>query len=832
MLDRLDRIPPPQREAIERAFGVSGGPPPDRFLISLAFLSLLSEVAQDEPLICLIDDYQWLDFASATTVAFAARRLGAESVGLVIASRSQGSRLSGLSALELRGLRDADARALLESVLPRKLDSRIRDQIVAESRGNPLALLELPKVFTPAEMALGFELPGAVTLAGRIEESFRQRVSDLPEQTRRLLLVASAEPTGDPILLWQAAARLGIGLEAAGPAEKVALAEFSTRIRFRHPLVRSAVYVSASPDERRQVHRVLAEVTDPEVDSERRAWHRSQAAPGPDEEIAMELESAAGQALARGCLAAAGAYLERATSLSLLADKRAQRALAAAEGKIRAGDFDTALDLLAFAEVGPLTEFQLARVDLVRAQLAFVTNRGSDATPLLLKAAQRLEPVDAALSRATYLEALSAAIFAGRLAEPGGGIPDVVCSVENAELPRTTTRVLDHLLDGLVDSTAREYPDGVRTLRKALEEFGADMTADEQLGWFWLAAVAAMRIWDDERWEWLSSRHVEVARETGALSELPLALLSQTYFLIFAGEHAAATSLNGEMTAVIEATGSNLIPYGALGLAAFRGGENEVLQLIESSGDDLIRRGEGVGITFAEWAKSLLNNGLGKYDQALTAAQRATAYHDDVGSTIWPLVELIEAAARVGKTGIALDAYERFAVMSRASGTDWALGLEARSHALLVDTDEADTYYREAIDRLGRTRMRTDLARAHLVYGEWTRRRRRPSESREHLRIAHAMFVKMGMDAFAERTSGELLAAGETVRQRSFYNRHNELTAQEAQIARLARDGLTNPEIATRLFISAHTVQYHLRKVFAKLGITSRSQLDRVLPSR
>jgi DNA-binding CsgD family transcriptional regulator len=831
MLDRLGDLPTPQQDALRVAFGMSAGPAPDRFLVGLAALSLLSEIAGEKPLICLVDDVQWLDHASVQVLAFAARRLGAESVGLVFAARVPGGDLAGLQELVLGGLQEADARALLSSVLPGLIDPRVRDQIVAETRGNPLALLELPRGLTPAQLAGGFGLPGAVPLAGSIEESFRRRVQALPGPARRLLLLAAADPTGDPALVWRAAAGLGIGTGAAAPAAETGLADFGTRVRFRHPLVRSVVYQSATARDRQEVHAALAEVSDARVDPDRRAWHRAQAAPGPDEDVAAELERSAGRARARGGLGAAAAFLKHAAELTLDPALRAGRALAAARIKVEAGAFDVAGELLAMAESGPLSDAHQAHADLVRAQLAFVTNRGSDAPLLLLKGAERLKHIDAGLSRATYLDALSAAIFAGRLASPGSSVLEVACAAGAAPPPPQVPRAHDLLLDGLAAHYNEGYAAGVPMLRAALTAFGAGMSAEDELHWTWLACVAAaIRVWDDDRWEALSARHVQLAREAGALSELPLALTSRAYFLLFSGDLTAAALLTDEVQAVMEATGSHLAPYGAMGLAAFRGDEARALALIEATVEDVTRRGEGVGVTFAEWASAALNNGLGHYDEALAAAQRACSFDDDLGSLLWATVELIEAAARTGATAAAAGAVDRLEEMTSASDTQWGLGIRARSRALLSEGEAAERLYREAITRLARTRLRVDLARAHLLYGEWLRRERRRNDAREQLRTAYGMLEAMGAAAFAERARRELRATGEAVHKRPPYAQRDELTVQEAQIARLARDGLSNPEIGTRLFISARTVQYHLGKVFSKLGITSRGQLGRVLP--
>jgi DNA-binding CsgD family transcriptional regulator len=836
MLDRLERLPAPQRDALRTAFGLSAGPAPDRFLIGLAALGLLSEMAGDRPLVCIVDDEQWLDSASAQVLAFVARRLGAESVGVVFGARVPTGDLAGLPELVVGGLREDDARALLASALTGPLDARVRDQIIAEAHGNPLALLELPRGLTAAELAGGFGLPGAGPLSGSIEESFRRQLDALPIETRRLLLLAAAEPTGDPALVWRAAGRLGVGAEAAGPAAETGLAEFGVRVRFRHPLVRSVAYRSAPAQERQLAHAALAEVTDPELDPDRRAWHRAQAAPGPDEDVAGELERSAGRARARGGLAAAAAFLERAVMLTPDPARRAGRALAAANTKFAAGAFDAAQDLLAVAEAGPVSELEQAQVGVLRAQLAFVTNRGRDAPLLLLKAARRLEPIDAGLSRATYLDALTAAMFAGRLASPGGGVVEVAACAAGAALrPLHAPRVPDLLLDGLAANFNEGYAAGVPILRRALAAFGSGMSMDEELRWLWLACVAAVHLWDDERWDLLSGRYVELARGAGALSELPLALSMRAYMLLFTGDLGAAASLIDEIQAVTEATGSSRAPYAALALAALRGRQTEASALIEATIRDVARRGEGLGLAVAERASAVLHNGLGSYAEAMAAAQRAfrDQHYPGVrhpGVANWAAAELIEAAARSGMSETAADAYSWIAEMTSSTGTRWALGVEARSGALLAEGEEAERLHRESITHLGRTRVGAELARAHLLYGEWLRRERRRADAREQLRTAQRMLEQMGIDGFAERARRELRATGETARKRTAAAWDEELTAQEAQVARLAGEGLSNPEIGTRLFISARTVQYHLGKVFAKLGIASRSQLSHALP--
>jgi DNA-binding CsgD family transcriptional regulator len=798
-------------------------------------LGLLSEVAGDRPLVCIVDDEQWLDSASAQVLAFVGRRLGTESVSLVFGARVPTGDLAGLPELVIGGLWENDARALLDSALTGPLDARVRDQIIAEAHGNPLALLELPRGWTAAELAGGFGLPGAGPLSGTIEESFRRRIDTLPAQTRRLLLLAAAEPTGDPILVWRAAGRLGVGAEAAGPAVEAGLAEFGVRVRFRHPLVRSVAYWSAPAQERQLAHAALAEVTDRAIDPDRRAWHRAEAAPGLDEDVAGELERLAGRAQARGGLAAAAAFLERAVMLTPDPARRAGRALAAANTKFQAGAFGAAQDLVAVAEVGPLSEFEQARVDLLRAQLAFVANRGGDAPLLLVKAARRLEPIDTGLARATYLDALTASTLAGRLASPGGHTLEVARAASAAPRPLHDPSVPDLLLDGLAANFNESYAAGVPFLRQALTAFGRGMSADEELRWLWLTTLAALHLWDDERWDMLSSRYVELARKAGALSELPLALSTRSMMLLFAGDLATATALTDEGRAVIDATGSQFAPYAAMGLAALQGRQAEVSALIEATTSDAAPRGEGIAMSVAEWTNALLHNGLGRYPEAMRAAQQALHYQEYPGMHYpgianWAAAELVEASARSGMTEIAADTYRWIAEMTSASGTNWALGVEARSRALVTEGDAAEGLYEDSIMHLDRSRVRAELARAHLLYGEWLRRQRRRGEAREQLRTAHDMLEAMGMEAFAERAGRELRATGETARKRTAVTaRNEELTAQEAQIARLARDGLSNPEIGTRLFISARTVQYHLGKVFTKLGIASRSQLTQAL---
>jgi DNA-binding CsgD family transcriptional regulator len=835
MMHRRDGLPAPQRDALGVAFGLWPGSAPDRFLIGLAVLGLLSEVAAYQPLLCLIDDAQWLDQASAQALAFVARRLDAESVAVIFGTRDRDAApyLAGVPDLTLEGLSETDARALLASAMPGRLDERVRDRIIAESGGNPLALLELPRGVRAAELAGGFGVAGPPSLANRIEQSYLRQIAPLPATTRRLLLLAAVEPLGDPVLLWRAADRLGIAVEAADAAESEGLLEIGARVTFRHPLERSAIYRSASRRERREVHHALAEATDPQLDPDRRAWHLAQSASGPDEDVASELEHSAARAQARGGLAAAAAFLERSATLTPEPARRAERALGAAQVTAQAGAFDAALRLLATADAGPLEELQRARSGLLRGQIAFASNRGRDAPPLLLTAAKRLEPLDVELARETYLEALSAAAYAGRLAT-GGDLREAAEAARAAPRASPPLGADDLLLDGLALLITEGLEAAAPTLKDALKEFGSErVSAEEAVRWFWLAVPAAQILWDDKSWDLLSTRHVQLARDAGALSVLPMALTQSAGMHLFEGNFAAAATLVDEAGTITEATGIQLAPYAPLALAAFRGHEREASELIEATTRDLVDRGEGAGLTFVQWASSVLYNGLGRYDDALAAARRAgeDPHERRWWVSVWATVELIEAATRSGAPEQATSALEQLSESTRASGSDWALGIEACARALLSDGETAERLYREALERLDGTRVRWALARALLLYGEWLRRENRRTDARVQLRAAHRAFASMGADGFAERAARELLATGERVRKRTT-DASAQLNARETQIAQFAADGLSNPDIAAQLLMSARTVEYHLHKVFTKLAISTRHQLPVALAGR
>ena len=829
MLELLDRLPAPQRDALATLFGIQAAPAPDQLLVGLATLTLLREAAEDQPVVCMVDDAQWLDEATVQILGFVARRLLADRVALVCAARTRvGDHvLAGLPTVPVGRLGDHDARALLLANLHGPLDPAVLDQIVAESHGNPRALLELPRTWTAADLAGGFGLPGGRQAPSTIEGRHLERLGGLPPDTRLLVLAAAAEPLGDLLLLRRAAEALGVDMAAADAAEDANLIRVRGRVEFARPLVRAAVYRSASAEDRRRVHRALADSTDAETDPDRRAWHRARATAGPDEGVAAELERSAGRAQASGGLAAAAAFLERATALTLDPRRRAARGLAAAEAKHQAGASESALRLLAEVAAGPMDEPQHARVPLLRGRIAFASGQARDAPPLLLQAARQLERHEPASARDTHLEALGAALVVGRLAGDLG-VQQVAQAARRS--PASSARPSELLLAGFAVLITEGYSEGAPLLRRAVAAFCRDdVSALDAARFLCHATHAARDLWDDEGWALLCGRHARVARQVGALSVLPNALTACIGLHLFTGELGVAASLVEDAADVAKATGSRLPPCGAVTLAAWQGREAETSELIRSARTELGHRGEGMGLTLVEHASAVLFNGLGRYEEACEAARRGAAHPDDLAYANWSLVELVEAAVRSDRVGLARSAVERLVQTTGPCGTDWARGVEARSRALVSEGEEAERRHREAIGHLGRTRLLVELARAHLLYGEWLRREGRRREAREQLRTAVGMFAAMNMDAFARRGERELLATGERVRRRVPDTR-DDLTPQEAQIAQLARDGLSNPEIAARLFISARTVEWHLRKVFTKLGIASRRELPAVLP--
>ncbi|WP_436528964.1 AAA family ATPase [Actinoplanes sp. HUAS TT8] len=898
LLPHLDRLPEPQRVALSTAFGLSAGQPPEALLIGLAVLGLLAEAAVEQPLVVVVDDAQWLDRMSEVILTFVARRLDAESVALVFAARTPAddALLTGLPELRIEGLPEADARALLETVLPGLVDARIRDRIVAETRGNPLALLELPREMDPA---FGFGIPAAsaaghtsvaghvtaaghisaaghASVAGQVEDGFKRRIAALPDDSRTLLLAAAVEPVGNVPLLWRAAELLGVSPAAAGPAEAAGLVEIGARVRFRHPLARSAAWHGADPAALRAVHQALAEVTDAIEDPDRRAWHRGHAAIGPDAAVAEELENSAGRALARGGRAAAAAFLERAAELTPEPGRRASRLLAAAQARLASGAAAMVPGLLAAVEQEPLDPIQQATVERLRARIAFVLNTGREIVPPLLAAAGRLESLDPAAARETYLSAVGAAINAGRLGgddlqravdaaagslpasllalsppDVAASSPDVAASSPGVAAPSSNLAASSPGVAASADSVAASLPavaglagtaaapggevepaglllaalivwarNGLAAAVPSFHRALAAVPPDNELDLLWLTGMLIHEVWDDEAFQDRTEQAVTFARAAGALSRLPSALTFRSTALIYAGRFADASDLIDEAAALARATGPAPHPASGSILAAYRGRTEEALSLIGELSRDARAGGVGWLLGVAGYSKAILHNGHGDYADAMAAAQEA-AGHEDLAVLQWSLGELVEAAARTGATKEAADARDRLAARTGTVDTPWARGTRALADALVDDAEDA---YREAVDQFAASRHKLSLARARLLYGEWLRRANRRAEAREQLRPAYEAFSTMGAEAFAERAGRELTATGETVRKRTTGTRE-ELTAQESQIARLAAAGRTNPEIGAVLFLSPRTVEWHLRKIFTKLGITSRREL-------
>jgi DNA-binding CsgD family transcriptional regulator len=838
LMDRVDELPDPQREALNVAFGRGVGPTPDRFLVGLAVLSIMAAAAANrEPLLCVVDDAQWLDQVSVQTLGFVARRLLAEPVVLVFAVRDRPDVLAGLPEMVIDGLSDADARELLESVMVGGIDPLVRDRLVAETRGIPLAILEVPRSVSATELAGGFWISGKRSSTAAIEDDFVRRIQALPAETRRLLLVAAAEPVGDAALFLAAAAQLGIPVDALGPAEAAGLIELGPRMRFHHPLMRSAAYRAADLTERRAVHRALAEATDPQSDPDRRAWHAANAAAGPDDAVAADLEASASRAQSRGGVAAAAAFLERAAILTEDPNRRGSRAIAAAQAKREAAAPEAAYELLALAELAPLSKLQQAQVARVRAQMEFVRSRGGDTgaslvgetAAQLLSAARGLDTLDDDLARETYLEALAAAMYAGRLGEPA--LLAEIADAARRAVARTPElhRPIDYLLSGMASRIIDGPGAGSEHLRSALELWNSHAQQDGRPA-LWPFPIAqesaAHELWDDLILEQIATDMVRRARDTGALAVIPPALVYRAGVHVYRGELATAARLIEEANAITTSTGYAPAKYHSLNLAVWQGVPNDATNLIEAAAADGIARGEGRLVGLSKFTAAVLFNGLGRYEEAFATARDCCEY-EDLGFHSWCLFELIEAAAHLGDHESSAAALPRFEERASAGGNDWGLGAVACARALLASNELAEGLFAEAIERLERANIVLHLARTRLSYGEWLRRMNRRVDARKQLSTAYEMFTTMGAQGFAERARRELAATGEKVRKKAVGS-GNEMTAQEAQIARLAADGLTNSEIGAQLFISTHTVEWHLRKVFVKLGITSRRQLRTV----
>jgi DNA-binding CsgD family transcriptional regulator len=832
LLDRLDRLPQAQRDALGAVFGLSAGTAPEPFLTGLAVLSLLSSAAEEQPLLCLVDDAQWLDRASAQVLGFVARRLLADPIAMIFATRvPTPAVLDGLPELVVGGLTDVYARQLLVSALKVPLEERVLDRIVGETHGNPLALLELPRGRTAAELAVGFGGAAAVPVTRQIEQSVRRRADQLPAETRRLLLVAAADQVADHATVRRAAERLEVGAAAAAPAVAAGLVDVDPELVFRHPLVRSAIYGAAPLEERRAVHRALAEETDREVDPDRRAWHLAAAASWPDEAIAAELEQSAGRAQMRGGLSAAAAFLDRAAELTADPQQQALRLLLAAGAHVMAGENEQALDgLRASARhlEDPAARAQAKRID---GAIRFADGRGGDTPSLLFEAAMGFRDLDVRLARETLLECFESAYWAAQLTT-GTTMVDVAEAARALPAPEGDETVANLLLTGYTERLTTGFPAAVPWWRRAAEAHPGELERERRLHWEGLVWNVTGEMLDYEAHKATAGRWVAAARKQGALATLPVALSGLAWCEVLGGRLDAAQDLNAQAEEITAATGAPEVPGAAgillMGLLAWRGRE-ETRAAVEAVSAEAIRRGQGLGVPIGQYALTLLELGQARYDDARTSALKVFAADPLYFGSIH-LGDVVEATVRSRDTAGAEAALARLAERAEATKTPWALGLLARSRALMADSADAEPHYLQAIEQLARSALRPELGRAHLLYGEWLRRQRRRRDAREHLRAAYEMLDAMGIAAFAQRARVELMATGERARARVAETR-DQITPQEHQVARLAADGDSNAEIAAQLFISPHTVAYHLRKVFAKLGIRSRSQLGAALPA-
>jgi DNA-binding CsgD family transcriptional regulator len=828
----FDQLPDLQKKALSVALGIVEGDLPDRLMVGLALLTLLSVAGADRPTLCVVDDGQWVDSVSMQALAFVARRVLADPVALIFAVRDGGSdrELAGQPELMLRGLDDQDAHRLLATMVPGRVDELVRANIVAEAGGNPLALMEFCKASTPQELAGGYGLANAKPLTTRIERTFGRRLRELPAETSTLLLIAAVEPAGRAEWVWAAAGLLGMGADTAKAAEEADLITVDEGIHFRHPLIRAALYADASVSDRRRVHGALAQAVVGTVADECRAWHRAHAAERPDEGIAEELVRSAERARARGGAAAAAVFLACAANLSVDPNRRAERALDAAQAKLDAGAPEAAAALLAMArDVLVDDEFLSARDELLRAKLAFAASRGNDAPPLLLRAAKRLEHFDTSLSRETYLEAVMASVLVGGLGiGPHNSAAAAAVEARAAPAAAPPLRAVDLMLDGLIVRFTEGHSSAAPLLKNAIGEFlREEETGIADARWHDITHRVCLDLFDQDAYSFLVLRQVAALRAAGALTLLPVTLVTEAGLCVTSGEFERAESLLAEAQTIVTATGgsparSSIDCY----LAAYRGQEQPCRELVDATIHNAKARGQGFEVATSLYALAILFNGSGRYSDALAAAS-AGAHFDDIGIGGYLLCELIEAATRCGERAVAGEALDRLVERARASGTATALGMAARSTALTSEGPAAEAAYREAIAHLGCSPVTLYLARTHLVYGEWLRRERRKADARKELQIAHDMFDKIGADGFAARARRELNAAGFTVYTRSS-DAPPALTAQESNIARLARDGFTNPEIGAQLFLSPRTIEWHLARVFAKLGVTSRRELRNV----
>ena len=823
-LEEIEALPGPQRDSLASTLGLIEVERSDRFLTALGVLTLLSNAAQDTGLLCAVDDAEWLDEASAQVLSFVARRLVSEGIAMLFtfgAAHPTSVALVPFRELNFEGLSQVASRELLDREVEGTLDSGVRDRLVIEAEGNPLALIELAQLLTAEQLAGLAPLPKALPLGDRLEQGLMRNVRGLSSDARSILVLVATERSGDPGLLRRAADGLGLSQTAIDDAESVL--RLGAQITFRHGFVRSAVYALASETTRRDAHLALAEAMDPDADEDRIAWHRAAASVDADETVAADLEASARKARDRGGQVAAAAVLELAAELTPDPSRRAARLLVAADADLAAGALSKADTLLSQLTPKLLDDEQRAEAQRLRGTLALARGDKGSSSTLLIEAARVLAPFDLRKARDTCLDALATAMFAGRLASDRGMREAVECARSMPEPTQTTAA------DVLLDAFATLVDEGSAAAAPVLRR-GVGLAGESgDLRAIGPAFQAAFELWDDEALHTLAQRRVDLARGSGAFVALPNALNQLGAYEVLVGRFDAAEACFEEADEISAATGYAGIlgktGVGPLILAAWRGEDARTRALAEVCSRDGTARGFGTFVGFAQSALGVLELGLGRYHEAMIAVQDAGLDQILVTRT---LPDLVEAAVRCGEEQLATQAAGELAESTTASGTDWALGVLARSQALLVAGREAEGLYREAIDHLRRSRARTQLARARLVYGEWLRRERRRRDAREELRAASQLFESMGALAFADRAQSELAATGERVHRRTPETLEL-LTPQERRIATLVSEGAPNAEVAAQLFISSRTVEYHLAKIFRKLRISSRSELARSL---
>jgi DNA-binding CsgD family transcriptional regulator len=828
-LGGLRSLPAPQRDALAGALGLRRPDSPDRFLVALAALTMLARAAAKWPLLCIVDDAQWLDRESAGILGFIARRLSADAVAMLFVVRGPSERiveLEGLPWVQIGGLPPDEAGQLLASAVAGRVDRGVSERVIAQTGGNPLGLIDLGGELSREQLAGEISLPDLLPLGGSLQARYLRQVRCLPGETQIFLLAAAADPTGDPALLWRAGEFLGFGVRAAAPAEVEGLLRVSPLVRFRHPLIRSAVYHGATLAERVRVHEALAKATDPQVAADLRVWHRAEAAIGPDEDVAAELERAADRARIRGGWAASARFLTRAATLTPDAESRFRRVLAAAQGETTAGGCVRAQALLDSVS-GQLDDpVKRAAVQRIQGTIRYALDQTAEAASVLLDAARQLAPLDAGQARATLLEALAAARISGGLGKSGAGDADIAQAIRALPLPSSAAATIgDLVLDAdatlLLDGHEAAVPVLKRAVTAMLE---APISSAELLTLTGVGCTAAGALGDDHALYSLANWLEVQARDQGAVLPLSTALIFSGSSELFAGHLGQARARYAERGAIEAARGGSC-EVGLALVLAWRGRTAEARAQAAAAAQVATERGHGWKLVWLEYAHAVLALAMGRYEEAMAAAPHG--YEENVLVSTFALPDLIEAAVRCGERASAEQALALVARRAAASPTPLTLGLLARSRALLRSETDAETSYREAISHLQHARGRAHLARTELLYGEWLRREKRQRDAREHLQAAYGTFQEIGADAFAERARLELAATGQTARKPAPSHRGG-LTPQELQVAALAAAGFTNSEIATRLFISPKTVDYHLGKVFRKLGVRSRRHLARV----